>query len=207
MMQGMFNPIGGGNPLILASASPRRKALLEQARLPFKTVVSRILENAAGAPLELCRRLAREKALDVFGRTGPAWIVGADTIVVIEDRILGKPVDEKDALGMLSLLSGRVHQVITGFCIVTPSGESAHIEAVSTSVAVKELDESERQAYVDTGEPFGKAGAYAIQGIGSFMVESISGSYTNVVGLPLCAVIKALFTVGALERFPLISPP
>ena len=94
---------------------------------------------------------------------------------------------------------------MTGFCILAPSGNTAHLETVSTTVTVKELDENEMKAYVDTEEPFGKAGGYAIQGIGSFMVESISGSYTNVVGLPLCAVIKALLKVGALERFPFPS--
>jgi septum formation protein len=190
------------NPLVLASASPRRRRLMEQARLPFKTVVSQVQEETAGVPSELCLRLAREKAMDVSARTGPFWILGADTIVVIEDRILGKPTDKRDALEMLSQLSGKVHQVITGFCIVAPSNEIAHLEAVSTAVTVKILDAGEKQAYVDTGEPFGKAGGYAIQGIGSFMVESISGSYTNVVGLPLCAVIKALLKAGALERFP-----
>ena len=204
-MNSPFEQIGRKNPLILASASPRRKRLLEQARLPFKIEVSQILEETLGEPEELCLRLAREKAVDVSFRTGPSWILGADTIVVMGDKILGKPVDKKDALGMLSLLSGKMHRVMTGFCILAPSGTSAHLETVSTIVTVKELGENELEAYVDTGEPFGKAGGYAIQGIGSFMVESISGSYTNVVGLPLCAVIKALLKVGALERFPLPS--
>ena len=206
-MNSPFKQIGGKNPLILASASPRRKRLLAQARLPFEIVVSRIQEENTErlAPADLCLRLAREKAMDVSSRTRPSWILGADTIVVLEDRILGKPADEQDALNMLSLLSGKVHRVMTGFCIFGPSGTSAHLETVSTTVTVKELGEDEIEAYVDTGEPFGKAGGYAIQGVGSFMVESISGSYTNVVGLPLCAVIKALLKVGALERFPFPS--
>ncbi len=200
-----FEQISGKYPLILASASPRRKRLLAQARLPFKTVVSQIHEVAVGQPAELCLRLAREKAMAVFSQTEPSWILGADTIVVLGDGILGKPIDKADALGMLALLSGRTHRVMTGFCILAPSGIPAHLETVSTTVTVKELDEIEMGAYVDTGEPFGKAGGYAIQGVGSFMVESISGSYTNVVGLPLCAVIKALIKAGALERFPLPS--
>lgn len=200
-----FEQIDRKNPLILASASPRRKQLLEQAQLPFKVVVSRILEETLGEPVEDCLRLAREKAVDVFSRTGSSWVLGADTIVVVGEKVLGKPVDREDALRMLSLLSGKVHQVITGFCLLTPSGMEAHFEAVSTTVTVKELGKNEREAYVDTGEPFGKAGGYAIQGIGSFMVESISGSYTNVVGLPLCAVIKGLLKAGALESFPLPS--
>ncbi|MCB2170955.1 MAG: septum formation protein Maf [Deltaproteobacteria bacterium] len=203
-MNSLFKEIDGQNPLILASASPRRKRLLEQACLPFEIVVSRIREEATEglAPADLCLGLAREKAMDVSSRIRPSWILGADTIVVLGDRILGKPADRQDALNMLSLLSGKVHRVITGFCILTPSGIVAHVETVSTSVTVKELGGDERKAYVDTGEPFGKAGGYAIQGIGSFMVESISGSYTNVVGLPLCAVIKALRKAGALEKFP-----
>ena len=202
-MKPPFEQISGKHPLILASASPRRKRLLAQARLPFKTVVSQIHEVAVGEPAELCVRLAREKAIDVLSQAGPSWILGADTIVVLGDRILGKPIDKADALGMLVRLSGRTHCVMTGFCILAPSAATAHLEMVSTTVTVKQLDEIEMGAYVDTEEPFGKAGGYAIQGIGSFMVESISGSYTNVVGLPLCAVIKALVKVGALERFPL----
>ena len=206
-MSSLFEQIGRRNPLILASASPRRKRLLEQARLPFEIVVSQILEETAGgaAPEEVCLRLAREKAMDVSSRTRPSWILGADTIVVMGDKVLGKPVNKGDALDMLSLLSGNVHRVMTGFCVVGPSGANAHLETVSTTVKVKELDDHEIKAYVDTGEPFGKAGGYAIQGVGSFMVESISGSYTNVVGLPLCAVIKALLKAGALIRFPLPS--
>lgn len=200
-----FKKIGKKNPLILASASPRRKRLLEQAQLPFTVVVSQIREETLGEPVDACLRLAREKAGDVFSRTGSSWILGADTIVVIGDKVLGKPVDEEDALCMLSLLGGRTHHVISGFCILDPLGAEAHLEAVSTTVTVKELGENEMEAYVETGEPFGKAGGYAIQGIGSFMVESISGSYTNVVGLPLCAVIKGLLKVGGLESFPLLS--
>ncbi len=198
-----FEQIDRENPLILASASPRRKRLLEQAQLPFTVAVSRIQEETLGDPVEACLRLAREKAVDVFSRTGSSWVLGADTIVVIGEKVLGKPVDEKDAFWMLSLLSGKMHQVITGFCILAPSGKGAHLEAVSTTVTVKELGRNEMDAYVETGEPFGKAGGYAIQGIGSFMVESISGSYTNVVGLPLCAVIKGLLKADALESFPL----
>ena len=198
-----FEQIDRENPLILASASPRRKRLLEQAQLPFTVAVSRIQEETLGDPVEACLRLAREKAVDVFSRTGSSWVLGADTIVVVGEKVLGKPVDKEDSLYMLSLLSGKAHQVITGFCLLTPLGEAVHLEAVSTTVTVKELGRNEMDAYVETGEPFGKAGGYAIQGIGSFMVESISGSYTNVVGLPLCAVIKGLLKADALESFPL----
>lgn len=106
---------------------------------------------------------------------------------------------------MLRLLSGRAHDVITGFCILNPFGETAHSEAVTTRVYIKELTDQEIDDYVNTNEPLDKAGSYAIQGIGSFLVKGISGSYTNVVGLPLFALIKALVAVGAIERFPLPS--
>ncbi len=106
---------------------------------------------------------------------------------------------------MLRLLRGVEHSVVTGFCILDPSGKIAHSEAVSTLVRFKRLRQEEIDAYISTGEPFGKAGSYAIQGVGAFMVESISGSYTNVVGLPVCAVIKALISTGALKAFPLPS--
>ena len=104
---------------------------------------------------------------------------------------------------MLLLLNGKEHRVITGFCVLDPSATVAHSEAVTTLVRFKPLSEQEIEGYIRTGEPFGKAGSYAIQGVGSFMVEAINGSYTNVVGLPLCAVIKALVSAGGLECFPL----
>jgi len=103
---------------------------------------------------------------------------------------------------MLSLLSGKDHHVITGFCVLDPEGMIAHAESVTTIVRFKPLSEQEIAGYIKTREPFGKAGAYAIQGVGAFMVESISGSYTNVVGLPMCALIKALVQCGALKCFP-----
>ena len=190
--------------MTLASVSPRRKRLLEQMNLPFHVEPSDVDEKETGGQsTEICRRLAEKKAIRVHSLAGPSWILGADTVVVIKNRILGKPQDNAEAREMLRLLSGVEHSVVTGFCILSPSGKIAHSEAVSTAVRFKGLEEEEIEAYISTGEPFGKAGAYAIQGVGSFMVESISGSYTNVVGLPICAVIKALISVGALKTFPL----
>ena len=145
----------------------------------------------------------QRKALDAAAKTDPSWVLGADTIVVVDERILGKPEDKADARNMLGRLSGSVHQVITGFCLSNPAGEIVHSETVTTDVYFKKLSDSEITDYIATGEPEGKAGAYAIQGIGAFMVASISGSYTNVVGLPLCAVIKALIRVGALDGYPI----
>jgi septum formation protein len=199
-----FHTISTQNPLILASASPRRKRLLAQVGLPFRSMSSHVPEHGfSGAPAAASIVLAEKKARQVHPGTPSAWTLGADTIVTIDDKTLGKPKDAKEASHMLSLLSGREHRVITGFCVLNPSGIVAHSEAVITRVRIKELTAQEIESYISTHEPYGKAGSYAIQGIGSFMVESISGSYSNVVGLPLCALIKALVTVGALESFPL----
>lgn len=196
--------ISDHHPLILASASPRRRRLLTQIQIPFRVVPGDGDEAETGCgPREMCQRLAGKKAIQVRSLAGPFWILGADSIVVIANRVLGKPRDESEAREMLSLLGGTEHRVVTGFCILDPSGRPAHSESVSTAVRFKPLADTEIEAYIHTGEPFGKAGAYAIQGIGAFMVESISGSYTNVVGLPICAVIKALIRVGAIETFPL----
>jgi len=159
--------------------------------------------DAGDHPEAMCCRLAEEKAAYVHSLMDPSWVLGADTAVVIGERILGKPISHEDARAMLSLLSGREHAVVTGYCILDPSGLPVHTEAVSTAVRFKPLNDREIEAYIHTGEPFGKAGAYAIQEIGAFMVESICGSYTNVVGLPVCAVIQALIRVGAIPHFPL----
>jgi nucleoside triphosphate pyrophosphatase len=190
-------------PLVLASASPRRKRLLARMGIPHRVVVSRVNEDGnVESPEAFCRNLAFLKAKDVGSRENDAWILGADTLVVIKGRVLGKPENDADAQRMLSLLSGKNHQVITGFSVLNPEGMIAHLESVSTTVRFKPLSEEEIAGYIRTREPFGKAGAYAIQGVGAFMVESISGSYTNVVGLPMCALIKALAQCGALRSFP-----
>jgi septum formation protein len=162
-------------------------------------------ESTDGAPENICRILAEHKARRVRSKAKKSWILGADTLVVIDNNVLGKPEGHEQAKHMLRLLSGKEHRVITGFCVLNPSGAVACSESVSTMVRIKKLSDQEIGFYIRTGEPHGKAGAYAIQGIGSFMVESISGSYTNVVGLPLCALIKALVSAGALKNFP-ISP-
>jgi septum formation protein len=201
----ILHPIDKSNPLVLASSSPRRKELLAQLGIPFEPVESGIEETALGglSPAELACQVAVRKAESVRHRYPQHWILGADTIVVLKNRIFGKPSDTRDCREMLLSLSGRNHSVITAFCLIDPSGISVHIEAVVTKVKVKRMREDEIEAYIRTGEAFGKAGGYAIQAIGSFMIERIMGSYTNVVGLPVCEVINAMITCGALRGFPL----
>ncbi|RPI75720.1 MAG: septum formation protein Maf [Desulfobacteraceae bacterium] len=199
-----FKTITPKFPLILASASPRRKSLLEQIRIPFQVIVSEMKENhSAGGPAENARALALQKAQKVAALSPGYWTLGADTIVVLGENILGKPQDPEAVRSMLRRLSGREHEVITGFALLSPDGRPVHQEAVVTQVRFKNLSQAEIETYLATNEPFGKAGSYAIQGIGVFLVESITGSYTNVVGLPLCALTRALVTCGALSIFPL----
>lgn len=199
----IFNYISEKNPLILASASPRRKELLKQVRIPFIVRASHIDENSEkGSPCEICTRLAEKKALSLYDDTSESWILAADTVVVKDNRIMGKPEDASEAEHMLINLRNGEHNVITGFSIVDPSGCVAESNYESTTVKFKSMTGEEIKSYIKTGEPFGKAGAYAIQGIGAFMIKSISGSYSNVVGLPLYAIIDSLARLKAIERFP-----
>ncbi len=200
-----FPVINRGNPLILASASPRRRRLLEQVRIPFQSLPCNIDETGVdGGPSRIARILAEKKARAAYSVSEDKWVLGADTIVVLDGTVLGKPLDRDEAKSMLDLLGGKEHEVITGFFIIDPSGMKVHSEEVSTMVTMKRLSEAEITAYIATGEPFGKAGSYAVQGIGSFMVKGIRGSYSNVVGLPLCEVIESLVALGAMEDFPRI---
>ena len=200
-----FSYISNKNPLILASESPRRKELLTQIKIPFTALPSHIDENGEkGTPDEICIRLAEKKAISLYNSSKNNWVLGADTIVVKNGNIMGKPIDNREAAYMLKSLSNGDHEVITGFTIVDPSGYVAESHSVSTTVSFKSLTDKEVDAYIKTGEPFGKAGAYAIQGIGAFMIKNISGSYSNVVGLPLYAVIDSLNRLKAIDGYPLI---
>lgn len=200
----MTRPISKDSPLVLASASPRRKQLLRQIRIPFHTMTSRVREDPLSRdPLKNARLLAEAKARAVLEKCEGRWILGADTIVVLNKTVLGKPADDSEAFSMLRQLSGREHRVITGFCLVDPESKKSYSEAVVTRVTFKTLTKSDILGYVATGEPFGKAGSYGIQGIGAFLIKRISGSYTNVVGLPLCALVSALLATGAITEFPL----
>jgi len=189
-----------GNRLILASKSPRRLELLRQVGLDFDVIPSRIEEDFI--PGELPRdhviRLAEAKALEVGSHHPDRWVIAADTIVYIDHSILGKPKSREEAMEMLQRLSSQEHWVLTGFAVRNLGKGVGDQEAVQTAVKVKNLSQVEIEWYIQTGEPFDKAGGYAIQGIGSFMIESIRGSYTNVVGLPLCELMQMLNRLGAL---------
>ncbi|NTU60171.1 MAG: septum formation inhibitor Maf [Deltaproteobacteria bacterium] len=179
--------------LILASQSPRRRELLAALGISFDVIPSRADETlreglpVADAIEEVAVRKAREVA---EGVGGPCWVLGADTAVVLDDEVLGKPRDRHDAEAMLRRLSGRAHRVVTGLALVG----GARIRRVSavTEVRFRPLTEEQIAWYASGEEPYDKAGAYAIQGRGAFLVEAIEGSYTNVVGLPVREVVRLL---------------
>ena len=192
------------NTIVLASASPRRSELLSQVGIEFEVIPSNIPEEPLDGetPSEHVIRLAFQKASEVLRRVGDGkWVIGSDTVVIIDDEILGKPEDRADARRMLKKLSGREHRVITGYSIINSSSLSEVKKAVETVVKFKRLTDDEIKGYVDSGEPMDKAGAYAIQGLGSFMVEGIIGSYSNVVGLPVCQIVNDLEDLGAIKLF------
>jgi len=192
--------------LVLASSSPRRKDLLEGLGLQFEIIPS-TLEEIVDPKLsvqEVVLNLAKQKAVDVFERElarepeHPLLVLGADTIVVLHGEYLGKPVDKKDACAMLRALSGKTHEVFTGvYLVASLAGVRQTWHSVERSaVHFRQLGEIEIRAYVETGEPMDKAGAYALQGIGAALVEKIVGSHTNIVGLPIPNVVSLLRQAG-----------
>jgi septum formation protein len=181
--------------LILASASPRRRELLANAAFEFEVRPSAVAEtpHPGEKPEEFARRAAREKALDVAAKAEPGTLVlGADTVVALEDSILGKPLDAAEAEQMLRQLSGRTHHVITAVCLLRAPDRVADLQQETTAVTFRPLALEEIRAYVASGEPFDKAGAYAIQGLASKFVARIEGDYSNVVGLPVGRVKEML---------------
>jgi septum formation protein len=193
--------------LILASASPRRQELLRNAGISFAVQPADVDETplAGEGARECAERLAREKALTVWKGRPQDVVLGADTIVVVGNEILGKPIDAEDAARMLRMISGREHDVITGVCLAGPTGkghsvvgdrsrtdENVAIASQTTRVTVSELSEEEIRDYVATGEPMDKAGGYAIQGMASRWIPRIEGDYSNVVGLPVAMVYRML---------------
>ena len=186
--------------IILASASPRRKELLEQINLEFNVIPSKAAEVVLPdeTPEEHVIRLSLDKATEVANRPDVSgrWFIGSDTIVLCEGQILGKPTDTQHATEMLRMLSGREHQVLSGYAILDQQTGKQRAEAVNTRVRFRDLTDEEIARYIATGEPMDKAGSYAIQGLGVCFVASIEGSYTNVVGLPLCRLTLALKEMG-----------
>jgi septum formation protein len=183
------------NILVLASGSPRRRDLLSGAGVPFTVHPSRVEEKATPGEdaQDFTQRAARMKAEAVAGTQPPGtWILAADTTVVLDGTILGKPKNEADAAKMLRLLSGRRHRVLTAVVLAQAGGDEFFELLCETSVWFRPLDAATIHEYLATGEPMDKAGAYGIQGRGAMLVSSIEGSYTNVVGLPLAETIQLL---------------
>jgi septum formation protein len=216
-----------GAPLVLASASPRRKELLEKLGFAVKTIPSNADEtrDESEPPEDFVKRMARLKVLLAVRRlqstlytpeaeaarlTMPRapreepvrWVVGADTIVVLRDEIFEKPRDTAHAAEMLAALSDKEHMVLTGFCLFDLRKNKEGLQAVSTLVKFKKLSRGEIEKYLSLGESMDKAGAYAIQGVGAYLVEYIQGSYTNVVGLPVCQLVEMMEEMGANDVLP-----
>ena len=187
--------------IILASASPRRAELLRQAGLTFRVVPSQVDEGTPAKPwVQWVQDAARAKALSLSPGAGEV-VLAADTVVVLEDRVLGKPADAREAAAMLELLSGKVHEVMTGVCAVHRTGKgqkgvNIYLGVEITKVFFRNLTAQEISAYAATAEPLDKAGAYGIQGLGALLVERIEGCYFNVVGLPLVKTMQLLRRCG-----------
>lgn len=197
--------------LVLASASPRRVELLRGVGLSFEVIPSGIDETGPlHDPSGFARAAARDKGLAVakrFAAEDHVAVLSADTIVVVDGEIFGKPVDAADAERMLGRLAGRTHQVLTGFTLLRAPATIVHEEVVSTAVTFRALGPREVRGYVATGEVSDKAGAYAAQGFGMFLIERVDGSYSNVVGLPVCEVVQALERHGLASLFPAERAP
>jgi septum formation protein len=184
--------------LILASGSPRRKEILAKTGIDFKVVKSKFVEDMSQniGPGELAKKLALGKAMDVAKNHEKAVVLGADTIIFFQDKVVGKPKSEGDAVIILNKLSGNVHSVFTGFAIVDIDRHKKVVKYVETKIFFRKLSEEEIVDYVSTGESLDKAGAYAYQGKGAVFVEKIEGDYYNVIGLPLCSVVVELRKFG-----------
>jgi nucleoside triphosphate pyrophosphatase len=183
-------------PLLLASRSPQRRAILEQLGLPFEAIVPQYEEELTGAdPVVEVERRAQGKARSVAGVAGERPVLGVDTEVVLAGRVYGKPADDTEAEAMLEQLSGKTHEVVSGLCLLTPAWEE--LDHAVTSVSFRRLTPRELGLYVASDEWRERAGGYAIQGLGATLVERIEGDYLNVVGLPAALLVNLL-----AERFP-----
>ena len=184
--------------LILASASPRRSQLLTDLGLCFNVVVSGVDEQRISAddPQQLVEKLAVSKASTAALQCPEALVIGADTVVVLDGKVYGKPEDELDAMHKLSVLNGKVHTVYTGVCVAHYASNRIETAVAATLVSMKPLTAQQISSYVSTGEPLDKAGAYAIQGLGATLIDRIEGCYFNVVGLPLSVLSTLLASFG-----------
>ena len=194
----MYSSIREGKRIILASASPRRREILEKTGLKFKVDASDYEEDLGLdlPPRTLARYLSQEKARAIAGKYKNAIILAADTFIVFQGKIFGKPHTAKEAKRMLKILNGRRHSVITGFTILNAGDHRRLSRSVETKVYFKRMMMKEIGAYVKTGEPLDKAGGYAIQGLGAMIVKKIEGDYYNVMGLPLNALMEGLKRFG-----------
>ena len=188
--------------LVLASASPRRRQLLAWLGVPFEVDEAEIDERPASgeSATDMVRRLARAKGVAVAARRRDAWLLAADTTVEVEGAILGKPADAAEAARMLGRLAGREHRVATGFVLLAPGSDVRTVQVVVTRVTFRALDARAIADYVVSGEWDGKAGGYAIQGLGAALIDRIDGSFTNVIGLPLVEAAQTLAEAGLLAR-------
>jgi len=184
--------------IILASTSPRRKKLLSRIGLPFEVQASDYEEDMKLdlEPKELVKHLSKGKAEAVAKDHEDAIIIGADSIVVYENKVFGKPASAAEAKEMLQKLSGTIHSVITGFTIIDTKTNESVSRAIEAKIYFRKVTEGEIDAYIKTGEPMDKAGAYAVQGLGAIFVEKIEGDFTGVIGLPLFALAKELKNFG-----------
>jgi septum formation protein len=183
---------------ILASQSPRRRELLSSIGLTFDVIPSEVPEvhQSGESPEEYVARLSRDKAAAVAARHGNAWIIAADTTVLLGEELLEKPADAEDAKRMLATIAGRTHIVYTGVTLQNEMQDWRDTRVAESEVRMLPLDAADIAWYVSTGEPLDKAGAYAVQGIGAMFIDSIHGSYTNVVGLPLALLFQMLRRAG-----------
>lgn len=187
--------------IILASASPRRKEILENTKLKFDIIKSDIDEIILEkeSPIQAVMRLAFEKSMDIASKNENDLIIAADTVVVLDENILGKPKDKEEAYNMIRSLSGRTHEVITGISLVNLGLSKKIIDYVVSTVKFKELSDEDIKDYIHTNESLDKAGAYGIQGYGAMLVEKIEGDYFNIVGLPiskLSDLLKKHFSIN-----------
>jgi len=187
--------------LILASASPRRREILQSLGLNFKIIPAHVNEDylQGESPSKHVRRLSYNKAMAIALKHQNAWVLGADTIVVIDGVILGKPQNKTQAKKMLRKLSGREHTVFTGFTIANIAFGICSTKVIQSAVRFKTISPDEMNWYIACDEPYDKAGGYAIQGKGAYFIQSIRGSYTNVIGLPLCEVLEILKKIKAIN--------